>query len=350
MFDKKLSEYLKRGGSMAKNILMIKNTYCIILIFFISFMLITVSGMAQDAQSFYQNGYQFFSQGNYQKAAENYQKAIDLDQDFEDAHYWLGKVYRQTGQHDKAVQQWIEVLRINPRNPYALRYLNESFRNTSRVQNGNANDYYNEGLKMLEVGDETFLNENSYSNQALLLSIPYFKRAIDLQSDFIAAHYWLAEIYQALAKKVSWQYTSMAISSFEKVIEIEEEKNLKVFERPSEYWYAHQELMLIYQSLGLNERRENLLSKLEEMKSAPYEQVLSEAGYSNFGYPDQIEIIKQDEDIIELWKYEEENKVFRVVNKEIVGEELSYDQYQENKGSQSEEFIEEMEMVDEEEM
>ena len=310
---------------MAQITFKIKMIIYLLIIFLIFFFGLIMPGMARDAQSYYENGYQYFSQGDYQRAEENYKKAVDLNPNFENAHYWLGKVYRQTGQYNKAVVQWIEVLRINPRNPYAFRYLNERFRDTSRVQSISANDYFFEGLKMLEVTDEAFLNENNYSNQALLVTIPYFKKSIELQGDLIAAHYWLAEVYQALSKKISWQFTSMAISSFEKAIKIEEEENPYTFQRPSEYWHAYQELILVYQSLGLNERKENLLSQMMQVKAHPYEQVLDKAGYSNYGYPDHIEIIIHDGELIEIWKYEEEGKIFRVVNKEVAGEESAYD-------------------------
>lgn len=282
-------------------------------------------GFSQDAQSYYQNGYQYFSQEKYQQAEENYKKAIELDSNFENAHYWLGKVYRQTGQHDKAITQWIEVLRINPRNSYAFRYLNESFRDTSRVTGGVSGDYYLEGLRILGVQQDTFLNESNVGSYTLLSAIPYFRRVSESDKDAIGANYWMGEIYQALSKKISWQYTSLAISSFEKAIALEEKSNPSLFLRPQEYWYSYQELLQIFQSLGLNERKENLLNQLQEVKAKPYIQALQKAGYDDLGYPDSIEIIKTDsEELIELWRYEKEDKVFRVINKEVVGEEKPY--------------------------
>lgn len=282
-------------------------------------------GFSQDAQSYYQNGYQYFSQEKYQQAEENYKKAIELDSNFENAHYWLGKVYRQTGQHDKAITQWIEVLRINPRNSYAFRYLNESFRDTSRVTGGVSGDYYLEGLRILGVQQDTFLNESNVGSYTLLSAIPYFRRVSESDKDAIGANYWMGEIYQALSKKISWQYTSLAISSFEKAIALEEKSNPSLFLRPQEYWYSYQELLQIFQSLGLNERKENLLNQLQEVKAKPYIQALQKAGYDDLGYPDSIEIIKTDsEELIELWGYEKEDKVFRVINKEVVGEEKPY--------------------------
>ena len=304
-----------------------KNTKRIIgigvIIIFLSYSGICFS---QDAQSYYQNGYQYFSQEKYQQAEENYKKAIELDSNFENAHYWLGKVYRQTGQHDKAITQWIEVLRINPRNSYAFRYLNESFRDTSRVTGGVSGDYYLEGLRILGVQQDTFLNESNVGSYTLLSAIPYFRRVSESDKDAIGANYWMGEIYQALSKKISWQYTSLAISSFEKAIALEEKSNPSLFlRRPQEYWYSYQELLQIFQSLGLNERKENLLNQLQEVKAKPYIQALQKAGYDDLGYPDSIEIIKTDsEELIELWGYEKEDKVFRVINKEVVGEEKPY--------------------------
>ncbi len=309
-------EFLRNSKVLKKSI----DIGIILLIFFLIYFSFSY---CQDAQSYYQNGYQYFSQGNYQKAEENYKKAIELSPDFENAHYWLGKVYRQIGQHDKAITQWMEVLKINPRNPYAFRYLNESFRDTSRVTSGVAGDYLQESLKILEIrSGDVFLNENRISSYTLLSSIPYLKKSIQLESSLISAHYWLAQIYLALSKKITWQYTSLAINSFEQVIAIVEEKNLSLFQRPSEYWFAYQELIQIFQNLGIKERKESLLNQLQQAKSRPYEIALNDAGYRDYGSPDSIVIVSTNfEEIVELWRYESKGKTFRVINKKVIGEE-----------------------------
>ncbi|MDD3655376.1 MAG: tetratricopeptide repeat protein [Atribacterota bacterium] len=310
---------------LIKRFKMIIKSFGISIIFTILLLVNSEYSFADDAQSYYQNGYQYFSQGDYKRAEENYKKAIELDPKFENAHYWLGKVYRQTGKYNNAITQWIEVLKINPRNPYAFRYLNESFRDTSRVRSGVAGDYFLEGLKVLEIEDDAFLNQDNISSYTLLSAIPYFKKAVELENSIIGAHYWMAEVYLTLSKKISWQYTSLAISSFEKVIGIEEQNNPFLFQRPSEYCYAYQELIQIFQSLGLNERKDNLLNQLKKAKSIPFEQALNNKGHSGFSYPDSIELIKTDsKELIEIWRYEKEDKAFRIVNKEVVGEEKYY--------------------------
>jgi tetratricopeptide (TPR) repeat protein len=104
---------------------------------------------AQDYQTYYKNGYEYFLQEKYAMAEQSYKKAIELNPNFENAHYWLGKVYKQTGAYNQAIEQWKEVLRINPGNQYAFQNLIGSFKSASRVQSDKANDYLDEGIKII---------------------------------------------------------------------------------------------------------------------------------------------------------------------------------------------------------
>ncbi|MGQ9472514.1 MAG: tetratricopeptide repeat protein [Candidatus Caldatribacteriaceae bacterium] len=69
---------------------------------------------AQNAQEYYKNGYVYFSQGNYEKALEAYQKSLELDPQYWDAYYWLGKTYEQLGNISEAVKSWRAVLVAQP--------------------------------------------------------------------------------------------------------------------------------------------------------------------------------------------------------------------------------------------
>ncbi|MCJ7788953.1 MAG: tetratricopeptide repeat protein, partial [Candidatus Atribacteria bacterium] len=61
-----------------------------LLILFLILIIISGAIYAQDYQTYYKNGYIYFAQENYEKAEQNYKKAIELNPNFENAHYWLG--------------------------------------------------------------------------------------------------------------------------------------------------------------------------------------------------------------------------------------------------------------------
>ncbi|PKP57479.1 hypothetical protein CVT91_10540, partial [Candidatus Atribacteria bacterium HGW-Atribacteria-1] len=142
---------------------------------------------AQDYQTYYKNGYEYFLQEKYERAEQSYKKAIELNPNFENAHYWLGKVYKQTGAYDQAIEQWKEVLRINPGNQYAFQNLIGSFKSTSRVQSDKANDYLDEGIKIIGNPEEYLFKGSAPSVNSLLSAIPYFKRATSIKPNLLEA-------------------------------------------------------------------------------------------------------------------------------------------------------------------
>ena len=152
---------------------------------FLFFILILGSTViyAQDYQTYYKNGYEYFLQEKYEMAEQHYKKAIELNPDFENAHYWLGKVYKQTGDYNQAIQQWKEVLRINPGNQYAFQNLIGSFKSTSLVQSDKANDYLDEGIKIIGNPEEYLFKGDAPSVNSLLSAIPYFKKAASVEAN-----------------------------------------------------------------------------------------------------------------------------------------------------------------------
>jgi len=275
---------------------------------------------AQDAQTYYKNGYEYFSQGNYEKAEQYYKKAIELNPDFENAHYWLGKVYKQTGAYSQAIEQWKKVLRINSGNQYAFLNLVDSIKSTSRVNSDKANDYLNEGIKMIGNPEEYLYKEDAPSVDALLSAVPYFKKAINIEPNLLEAYYWIGEIYQVLGDKSTRQFFSLAIESYKKAINIEEVRNPVSFTHPSPYWRSYIQLSKMYYSLRLKDKEEKLWLELEKAKALPYQQALNRKGYFGFGYPSRIEVSFKEGDKIENWIYSEKNITFVVINGEVQGE------------------------------
>ena len=275
---------------------------------------------AQDYQTYYKNGYEYFIQEKYEMAEQYYKKAIELNPDFENAHYWLGKVYKQTGAYSQAIEQWKEVLRINSGNQYAFRNLIGSFKSTSRVQSDKANDYLDEGIKIIGNPEEYLFRGDAPSVNSLLGAVPYFKRAASIEPNLLVAFYWIGETYRVLGEKSTWQFNNLAIENYKKVIDIEETANPNSFDHPSPYWRSYVQLAKIYSSLGLKDKEEKLWLQLEKVKSLPYKQVLERKGYFSFGYPSRIEISFKDGDKIENWIYSEKDITFTVINGEVKGE------------------------------
>jgi len=275
---------------------------------------------AQDYQTYYKNGYEYFIQEKYDMSEQHYKKAIELNPDFENAHYWLGKVYKQTGAYDQAIKQWKEVLRINPGNQYAFRNLIASFMSTSRVQSDKANDYLDEGIKIIGSPEEYLFKGSAPSVDSLLGAIPYFRRAASIEPNLLEAFYWMSETYRVLGEKSTRQFNSLAIKSYIKVIDLEEVANPISFDHPSAYWRSYMQLIKVYRFLGLKDKEEKLWLQLEKAKSLPYKQVLERKGYFGFGYPSRIEVNFKDGDKIENWSYPEKDVVFTVINGEVEGE------------------------------
>jgi len=275
---------------------------------------------AQDYQTYYKNGYEYFIQEKYEMAEQYYKKAIELNPDFENAHYWLGKVYKQTGAYNQAIEQWKEVLRINPGNQYAFRNLIGSFKNISRVQSDEANDYLDEGIKIIGNPEEYLFKGDAPSVNSLLSAVPFFKRAASIEPNLLEAFYWIGETYRVLGEKSTWQFDNLAIENYKKIIDIEETANPISFDHPSPYWRSYVQLAKIYSSLGLKDKEEKLWLQLEKVKSLPYQQVLERKGYFSFGYPSRIEVRFEDGDKIENWSYPEKDIAFTVINGEVEGE------------------------------
>ena len=291
-----------------------------LLILFLIIILGSAIIYAQDYQTYYKNGYEYFLQENYEMAAQYYKKAIELNPDFENAHYWLGKVYKQTGDYGQAIEQWKEVLIINPGNQYAFQNLIGSFKSTSRVQSDKANDYLDEGIKIIGNPEEYLFKGDAPSVNSLLSALPYFKRAASIEPNLLEAFYWIGETYRVLGEKSTWKFNNLAIESYKKVIDIEETANPISFEHPSPYWRSYVQLTRIYSSLGLKDKEENLWFQLEKAKSLPYKQVLERKGYFGFDYPSRIEVSFKDGDKIENWIYSDKDITFIVINGELEGE------------------------------
>lgn len=125
---------------------------------------------AQTKEDYYRNGYVYFSQGDYAKALDSYQKALEMDPQFVDARYWLGKTLEKMGRFEEAVKEWRMVLIMAPRHRDAFQKWRAYA--LSLVQDGKVLEKY----RRLFLGDTSNVNisrEEAWSSLiplALLLS------------------------------------------------------------------------------------------------------------------------------------------------------------------------------------
>ncbi|MCD6155796.1 MAG: tetratricopeptide repeat protein [Candidatus Atribacteria bacterium] len=96
---------------------------CLIFPLVILLILLSVVGSLQaqdEAKTHYQNGYLFFSQQKFEQAKEEYQKALELNPNFWEARYWLGKTLEQLGDLPRALNEWVAILVSSPSNKEAF--------------------------------------------------------------------------------------------------------------------------------------------------------------------------------------------------------------------------------------
>lgn len=87
------------------------------LIIVVGLILVVIPGLfAQTKEECYQTAYVYFSQNNYEEAKKWYRRALEIDPNFWEARYWLGKTEEQLGRIEEALEEWVIVLIAQPDN------------------------------------------------------------------------------------------------------------------------------------------------------------------------------------------------------------------------------------------
>jgi tetratricopeptide (TPR) repeat protein len=150
-------------------------------------------------------GSELFSRGQLSKATDKFRHAIALNDEDTDAHFRLGNTYEELGEFDKSIGEYVAALDDkdyrtynNLARLYILRHEDYS----------RALIYLNTALKLAGSSGED-VRYSIYKN----LGWAYFglglyddaqadlNRAVELDGDRPAAHYLLAEVYDARAEK-----------------------------------------------------------------------------------------------------------------------------------------------------
>jgi tetratricopeptide (TPR) repeat protein len=89
----------------------------LILTIMVGLILVVTPGLfAQTKEECYQTAYVYFSQNNYEEAEKWYRRALEIDPNFWEARYWLGKTKEQLGKIEEALEEWVVVLIAQPDN------------------------------------------------------------------------------------------------------------------------------------------------------------------------------------------------------------------------------------------
>jgi tetratricopeptide (TPR) repeat protein len=67
---------------------------------------------ADQALGSYESGYASYRRGDFAKAEDSFIEALRLEPNLLTAHYWLGKLYRETGRLEDAIFHWQEAERL----------------------------------------------------------------------------------------------------------------------------------------------------------------------------------------------------------------------------------------------
>ncbi|MCS7242696.1 MAG: tetratricopeptide repeat protein [Candidatus Caldatribacterium sp.] len=134
--------------------------------------------LAQDKEEYYRVGYVYFSQGNYEKALEAYRKALEIDPQYLDARYWLGKTLEQMGRISEAVKEWRTILSIAPRH-----------RDAFQKWRAYAPSFVRDG-EVIEQYKEVFLREDvpSFSREEGWSSLAPLGFVLLEQNDFLSSY------------------------------------------------------------------------------------------------------------------------------------------------------------------
>lgn len=128
------------------------------------------------AQVMFDQGYNLYQAGRKTEAIQFFIEAVTTKPDFTKAWFWLARTYQEEDMYDEAIWAWEKVVQLDPGNTQA-RYFLKKVKNWKQYGK-DAWENYERGIVALEQGEP-------YD------AIEYFKRAIEANSKFDKAYYWL---------------------------------------------------------------------------------------------------------------------------------------------------------------
>jgi Tfp pilus assembly protein PilF len=159
---------------------------------------------ADQAKKHVEVGLQYFEEQQMEEALRELRQAIQLDPNNADAHFYLGGLYHALRAYTTSIQEYKEVLRINPHYP--------------KIHTAAANVYYERGLKAW--GRAVKLDRVTYWLPDTLRQLPFKDRGellelIDGYQDKLRADTVDAETFS----KLSQAYYVLAVEEYHRAVQ-----------------------------------------------------------------------------------------------------------------------------------
>jgi len=165
-------------------------------------------------QTYYNIGSFYFEIKRYKKAMENFKQALKIDPKYLSAKYGLGMAYKYTGMSSQALNEFKEILKLDPnfgKAYYGIGYVYQEEGMTLKAINA-----YKKALEM--APELNFVRVNlglAYLNQEMIEeAISEFKKVIELEPQNVMAYFNLGIAY---TKNKEYQ---KAITAYQNVLQL----------------------------------------------------------------------------------------------------------------------------------
>jgi tetratricopeptide (TPR) repeat protein len=131
----------------------------------------------------YEKGYLAYKNNNYAEAINYFKSSILNNSEYKDSHYYLALSYYNIGDFDNSITQWNEVIKIDPFDNSAKRFLNKSLEEKK---------YGRDTLRYFNIGYDYYI-KGEYEK-----AIEEFKKSLSCNPKFEKAQKYLSRSYYQL--------------------------------------------------------------------------------------------------------------------------------------------------------